>query len=157
MTEIERKFLVTGDYKPLAYAHSRIKQGYICADHGRTVRVRLRDGVGTLTIKGPSGDGGVSRYEWETELSPEDAAQMLGLCGWAFIDKTRWLVRSGKHVVEVDEFHGENTGLVVAEIELGSEDEAFERPPFLGEEVTGDARYYNSNLMKHPYTTWGKG
>ena len=144
MTEIERKFLVTGDYKPLAYAHSRIKQGYICADHGRTVRVRLRDGVGTLTIKGPSGDGGMSRYEWETELSPDDAEQMLKLCDGGFIDKTRHLVRNGKH-----------DGLVVAEIELGSEDEVFERPPFLGEEVTGDARYYNSNLMKHPYSSWG--
>lgn len=154
MTEIERKFLVTGDYKSLAHSSSRIRQGYICADGGRTVRVRLRDGVGTLTVKGPSSPDGVSRFEWETEVGHDDAVQMLGLCDGGFIDKTRYLVRCGAHTFEVDEFHGGNEGLVIAEVELQSVDEPFERPPFVGREVTGDRRYYNSSLMRHPYCTW---
>lgn len=154
MTEIERKFLVIGDYKSLAHSSSRIRQGYICADGGRTVRVRLRDGVGTLTVKGPSSPDGVSRFEWETEVGHDDAVQMLGLCDGGYIDKTRYLVRCGAHTFEVDEFHGGNEGLVVAEVELQSVDEPFERPPFVGREVTGDRRYYNSSLMRHPYCTW---
>lgn len=152
--EIERKFLVTGEYKSQAFAHSRIVQGYICSARGRTVRVRLRDGRGYLTIKGASDAAGMSRYEWEKEISREEAEELMKLCEEGVIDKTRYLVRSGSHVFEVDEFYGDNEGLVMAEVELASEDEPFDRPAFIGREVTGDVRYYNSQLMKHPYKSW---
>lgn len=152
--EIERKFLVTGEYKSQAFAHSRIVQGYICSARGRTVRVRLRDGRGYLTIKGASDSAGMSRYEWEKEISREEAEELMKLCEEGVIDKTRYLVRSGSHVFEVDEFYGDNEGLVMAEVELASEDEPFDRPAFIGREVTGDVRYYNSQLMKHPYREW---
>lgn len=153
--EIERKFLVEGDsYKKEAYAHSRIVQGYICSARGRTVRVRIRDDKGYLTIKGASNETGTSRYEWEHEISLQEAEELMKLCESGSIDKTRYLVRSGKHVFEVDEFYGENQGLVVAEVELASEDEPFEKPRFIGKEVTGDVRYYNSFLMKTPYGSW---
>lgn len=152
--EIERKFLVTGEYKSQAFAHSRIVQGYICSARGRTVRVRLRDGRGYLTIKGASDVAGMSRYEWEKEISREEAEELMKLCEEGVIDKTRYLVRSGSHVFEVDEFYGDNEGLVMAEVELASEDEPFDRPAFIGREVTGDVRYYNSQLMKHPYREW---
>ena len=155
--EIERKFLVVGDdYKRQAFSSSRIQQGYICSSHGRTVRVRLRDERGYLTIKGPSKDGGLSRYEFEKEISKEEAEQLMRLCEPGIIDKTRWLVKSGNHTFEVDEFYGENEGLVMAEVELGSEDEHYEKPDFIGLEVTGDHRYYNSHLRKHPFSVWGK-
>ena len=143
--EIERKFLVSGDYKSQAFDQSRIVQGYISSARGRTVRVRIRDGKGYLTIKGASDASGISRYEWEKELSLAEAEELMKLCEPGVIDKTRYLVRSGKHIFE---------GLVVAEVELGSEDEVFVKPSFIGEEVTGDIRYYNSQLMKKPYTTW---
>jgi len=153
--EIERKFLVKDDsYKQLAYDSSRIQQGYICSARGRTVRVRIRGERGFLTIKGPSRDGGLSRYEWEKEIPLQEAEELMLLCEPGMIDKTRYLVQSGKHVFEVDEFYGENEGLVMAEVELASENEAFERPDFLGEEVTGDVRYYNSFLMRTPFTRW---
>lgn len=152
--EIERKFLVTSEYKSQAFAHSRIVQGYICSARGRTVRVRLRDGRGYLTIKGASDTAGMSRYEWEKEISREEAEELMKLCEEGVIDKTRYLVRSGSHVFEVDEFYGDNEGLVMAEVELASEDEPFDRPAFIGREVTGDVRYYNSQLMKHPYREW---
>lgn len=152
--EIERKFLVTGDFKSPAFSQSRIVQGYICSARGRTVRVRIRDDKGYLTIKGPSNDSGTSRYEWEKELPLSEAEELMKLCEEGIIDKTRYLVRCGNHVFEVDEFYGENEGLVVAEVELSSEEETFEKPDFLGEEVTGDIRYYNSQLMKKPYKTW---
>ena len=119
--EIERKFLVKGDsYKQQAYGSSRIQQGYICSRHGRTVRVRIRDARGYLTIKGPSEDGGLSRYEFEKEITLEEARQLMKLCESGVIDKTRYLVKSDKHTFEVDEFYGENEGLVMAEVELGS-------------------------------------
>lgn len=152
--EIERKFLVTGDYKSLSTSHSRIRQGYILSGGGRTVRVRLRDEKGYLTIKGPSLKGGISRYEFEKEITMEEALSLMVLCEPGMVDKTRWLVPAGKHVFEVDEFYGENEGLVVAEVELASEDEDFERPPFLGKEVTGDHRYYNSHLRQYPFSQW---
>lgn len=152
--EIERKFLVCGEYKSLAVSHSHIVQGYLCSARGRTVRVRLRDEKGYLTIKGPSAGNGLSRYEFEKEITPDEARSLLALCEPGIIDKNRWLVPCGKHTVEVDEFFGENDGLTVAEIELGAEDEAYERPPFLGQEVTGDVRYYNSFLRSHPYQNW---
>lgn len=152
--EIERKFLISGEFKLQAFAQSRIMQGYICSARGRTVRIRIRDGKGYLTIKGASNASGTSRYEWEQELPLSEAEELMKLCEPGMIDKTRYLVRSGRHVFEIDEFYGENDGLLVAEIELGSEDEIFEKPAFIGEEVTGDLRYYNSQLMKKPYKTW---
>lgn len=152
--EIERKFLVMGDYKSQAYASSRVVQGYICSARGRTVRVRIRDGKGYLTIKGASDAAGMSRYEWEKEISLREAEELMKLCEPGVIDKTRYLVRSGHHTFEVDEFYGDNAGLVVAEVELASEDEPFEKPSFIGREVTGDVRYYNSQLMKRPYCEW---
>ena len=152
--EIERKFLVKGEYKSLSTSHSRIKQGYICSGKGRTVRVRIRDDKGFLTIKGPSLNGGISRYEFEKEITLDEALSLMLLCEKGIIDKTRWLVPMGNHVYEVDEFYGDNQGLVVAEIELKSETEAYERASFLGEEVTGDRKYYNSSLRVHPYKEW---
>lgn len=152
--EIERKFLVTGEYKKLAMSHSRIVQGYICREKGRTVRVRLRDERGYLTIKGPSSRGGLSRYEFEKEITKDEALSLLRLCDSGFIDKMRWLVPVGKHIFEVDEFFGDNLGLVVAEVELSSEDEEYELPSFLGQEVTGDRRYYNSQLLSCPFKNW---
>lgn len=152
--EIERKFLVTGEYKSKAYAQSRIAQGYISSARGRTVRVRIRDGKGYLTIKGASNASGTSRYEWEKEISLPEAEELMKLCEPGIIDKTRYLVRSGMHTFEVDEFYGENEGLTVAEVELASEDEPFVKPDFIGREVTGDVRYYNSQLRIRPYTTW---
>ena len=153
--EIERKFLVKDDsFKELAFSFSRIAQGYICSTRGRTVRVRIRDDKGYLTIKGPAGENGLSRYEWEKELPLAEAQELMKLCERGMIDKVRYLVQCGKHVYEVDEFHGDNEGLVVAEIELASEDESFEKPDFIGEEVTGIVKYYNSFLMKYPYSKW---
>ncbi|MFR2071017.1 MAG: CYTH domain-containing protein [Bacteroides nordii] len=152
--EIERKFLVIGDFKSQAFEQSRIVQGYISSARGRTVRVRIRNGRGYLTIKGASNESGTSRYEWEKELPLHEAEELMKLCEPGVIDKTRYLVRSGKHIFEVDEFYGENEGLIVAEVELDAEDEAFVKPSFIGQEVTGDVRYYNSQLMKKPYTTW---
>ena len=155
--EIERKFLVRGNsYRQLAYASDRIKQGYICSGHGRTVRVRLRGGRGYLTIKGPSLDGGLSRYEFEKEIAPDEAEQLFRLCEPGIIDKTRYLVKSGQHTFEVDEFYGENEGLVMAEVELSAPDEPYEKPAFIGKEVTGDRRFYNSHLRVNPFSAWGK-
>ena len=153
--EIERKFLVRDEsYRNLADSSSRIRQGYICSARGRTVRVRIRDGKGYLTIKGPSDTSGISRYEWEHELPLQEAEELMKLCEPGMIDKTRYLVKVGRHTFEVDEFYGENQGLVIAEVELQSEDEVFQRPDFLGEEVTGQVKYYNSFLMKGPYNHW---
>ncbi len=152
--EIERKFLVDGEYKSKAYASSRIVQGYICSACGRTVRIRIRDDKGYLTIKGPADASGISRYEWEKEIPLDEARDLMKICEPGAIDKTRYLVRSGRHVFEVDEFYGENEGLVIAEVELSSPDEPFEKPDFIGQEVTGDARYYNAQLMRHPYKDW---
>lgn len=153
--EIERKFLVRGDdYKRQAVSHSRIKQGYICSGHGRTVRVRLRDHCGFLTIKGPSLDGGLSRYEFEKEITLDEAEHLFRLCEPGIIDKTRYLVPSGSHTFEVDEFYGDNEGLVMAEVELSSPDEPYEKLDFIGREVTGDRRFYNSYLRLCPFKLW---
>jgi CYTH domain-containing protein len=153
--EIERKFLVRGnDYKRQAYSHSHIKQGYICSGHGRTVRVRRRDDHGFLTIKGPSENGGLSRYEFEKEITLDEAEHLFKLCVPGIIDKTRWLVKSGNHVFEVDEFHGDNNGLVMAEVELNFENEPYEKPDFIGTEVTGNRLYYNSSLRAYPFSQW---
>lgn len=153
--EIERKFLVLDDsFKHEAFSKSHIVQGYICSERGRTVRVRIRDERAYLTIKGPSENGGLSRYEFEREIPLEDGRQMMQLCEPGIIDKTRWLVKSGNHTFEVDEFHGANEGLVVAEVELAYEDEPFKKPHFIGKEVTGDRRYYNSQLRLCPFQKW---
>lgn len=153
--EIERKFLVTDDsYKAMAFHSDRIAQGYLCREGGNSARVRVRGDKGYLTIKGPSMDGGLSRFEWEKEIPESEAWELLKLCHGGIIDKTRHLVKCGNHTFEVDEFHGDNDGLVVAEVELENADETFERPPFLGKEVTGDKRYYNSSLTRFPFKYW---
>lgn len=149
--EIERKYLVNGEFKSLAYAKSHIVQGYISSIPERTVRIRIRDDKGYITIKGMSNKDGLSRYEWEKEISKEEALELIGLCEPGVIDKVRYLVKAGKHTYEVDVFGGDNKGLIIAEIELASEDEYFEKPDWLGKEVTGDLRYYNAWLSKNPY------
>lgn len=153
-TEIERKFLVKGDFLPEVSSSQRIVQGYICSQPGRTVRIRICGGEGFLTIKGASDEKGLSRYEFEHPIPLSDAEELLKLCEPGAIDKVRHLIASGKHTWEVDVFHGANEGLIVAEIELSSEDEPFEKPSWLGNEVSGDRRYYNSMLTKSPYTEW---
>ena len=156
--EIERKFLVVDDsYRQVARAASHIRQGYICSGHGRTVRVRRRDQAAYITIKGPSADGGLSRYEFEKEITLDEAEHLFGLCEEGIIEKTRYLVDCGQHTFEVDEFHGSNQGLVIAEVELSAPDEDYVKPPFIGQEVTGDRRYYNSFLHRHPYSSWLAG
>jgi adenylate cyclase len=152
--EIERKFLVKGEFKPLAIKQTRITQGYLSSVPERTVRVRIKGDKGFITIKGIGSQSGASRYEWEKEISVEEVNELLKICEPGVIDKVRHLVKVGAHTYEVDEFFGENQGLTVAEIELSSEEEAFEKPIWLGEEVTGDAKYYNSMLMKNPYSKW---
>ncbi|MCQ2133418.1 MAG: CYTH domain-containing protein [Bacteroidales bacterium] len=154
--ETERKFLVADDsFKSEAVRTLRIKQGYIAHDAGRTVRVRIADDKGFLTIKGPSMNGGISRFEWEREIPLQDAEELMLLCKDGKIDKTRFIIPAANgRKFEVDEFYGDNEGLVMAEIELGSEDEAFVRPSWLGDEVTGDKRYYNSHLLTYPFKDW---
>ena len=144
--EIERKFLVKGDFKADSFKATRITQ--------RTVRVRVKGEKGYITIKGKGNDSGASRYEWEKEIPVDEVKELLKLCEPGIIDKTRYLVKAGEHTFEVDEFYGENEGLVMAEVELKDENENFIKPAWLGEEVTGDVKYYNSMLMKHPYTKW---
>ena len=155
-TEIERKFLVKGDFSADVFDKKRIVQGYICSQPGKTVRVRIRDKEGFLTIKGPSDEKGMSRYEFEKSISLDDAEQLLKLCEPGAIDKVRHLACIDNHIWEIDVFHGANEGLIVAEIELESEEEAFALPQWIGKEVTGDRRYYNSMLTKHPFTEWDK-
>ena len=148
--EIERKFLVKGDFKPDAFQSVEITQGYLCKDNGLTVRVRIKGDKGFLTIKGKR--TGLSRFEWEKEISENEALALLEQVDSGRIAKTRYLVKNtdGKHVWEVDEFHGDNEGLIVAEIELSDENEPFDKPDWIGEEVTNDPRYYNAQLVKKP-------
>ena len=156
LREIERKFLVAGDFRREASGATRITQAFLSSAPGRTVRVRVRGDKGYITVKGPV--KGLTRFEWEKEIPLAEAEQLLLLCEPGRIDKTRWLVPAadGRHTWEVDEFHGDNEGLVVAEIELDAEDDPFERPAWVGAEVTGDRRYYNSCLIRHPYKDWKK-
>lgn len=150
--EIERKFLVLDDsYKHEAFSKSHIVQGYICSERGRTVRVRIRDNRAYLTIKGPSENGGLSRYEFEREIPLEDGKQMMQLCEPGIIDKTRWLVKIDEHTFEVDEFHGDHQNLVIAEVELKDINENPKIPHFIGKEVTGIRCYYNSQLQTFAY------
>lgn len=154
--ETERKFLVVGEFKHLAYNSSHIKQGYISSGNGRTVRVRIRDDKGYLTIKGPSGKAGISRYEFEKEIPLQDAEDLMLICEPGIIEKTRYLVKSpdGRHTFEVDEFYGDNEGLIMAEVELADENEPYEKLDFIGKEVTGDRRFYNSHMRKNPFKLW---
>ena len=152
--EIERKFLVKGNFKPEVFKSTRIMQGYLSSVPERTVRVRINGEQGFLTIKGKGNHSGIRRYEWEKEIPLNEAEELLQLCEPGIINKTRYLVKAGEHTLEVDEFHGENEGLVIAEVELKSENENFIKPAWLDKEVTGDDRYYNAMLTKHPYTRW---
>lgn len=152
--ETERKFLVSGEFRHLAHKQTRITQGYLCSVPERTVRVRTKGEKGFITIKGIGNASGTSRYEWEKEIPVEEVTELLKICEPGVIDKTRYQVKAGPHVYEVDEFYGENQGLIVAEVELSNENEHFEKPEWLGVEVTGDVKYYNSMLMKHPFTKW---
>ncbi|MBK7099289.1 MAG: CYTH domain-containing protein [Sphingobacteriales bacterium] len=152
--EIERKFLVKGEYKSLASKNTRIIQGYLSSIPERTVRVRVKGDKGFITVKGIGNESGASRYEWEKEIPAEEVQELLKICEPGVIDKTRFQVVVGPHTYEVDEFYGENEGLTLAEVELSAENEGFEKPVWLGEEVTGDVKYYNSMLMKNPFTKW---
>ena len=153
--EIERKFLVKNlNYKSESFEKKYIKQGYLNSDKNRTVRIRVSNNTGFITIKGKSSKNGTSRFEWEKEIPVTEAEELLLLCEPTIIEKTRYLIKVGYHTFEVDEFAGDNSGLVVAEIELNAEDEVFEKPDWLSKEVTGDLKYYNSSISKLPFINW---
>ncbi len=153
--EIERKFLVKNDdFKNQFYQKKALKQGYLNSDKNRTVRIRIADDKAFITIKGKSNSSGTTRFEWEKEIDKTEAEQLLLLCEPSIIDKTRFYIKSENHIFEVDEFYGDNQGLIVAEVELNSENEFFKKPLWLGKEVTGDKRYYNSSLSKVPFKSW---
>ncbi|WP_299883408.1 CYTH domain-containing protein [uncultured Lacinutrix sp.] len=155
MIEIERKFLVdSNDFKSEAFKNTRIIQGFLSTDKKRTVRIRLKGNIGYITIKGISSKNGLSRFEWEKEISKTETEALLKLCKKGMIDKVRYEVKVGNHTFEIDEFYGDNKGLVIAEVELTSENESFSKPNWLGKEVTGDNKYYNSQLSKTPYNKW---
>ena len=153
--EIEKKFLVKSeDFKKDVVKSTRITQGYLSSHPERTVRVRIKGDKGFITIKGKGSPSGASRYEWEKEIPVSEVVELLTICEDGIIDKIRYEVKSENHIFEVDEFYGENQGLVVAEVELSSENEYFFKPEWLGEEVTGIAKYYNAMLLKNPYIKW---
>ncbi|WP_028377007.1 CYTH domain-containing protein [Leeuwenhoekiella sp. MAR_2009_132] len=155
MLEIERKFLVKSDaFKNEAFSQSEIKQGYLNSNPSRAVRIRIHNDKGYLTIKGKSDESGTTRFEWEKEIDLTEANALLKLCEPGAISKTRYEVKAGEHIYEVDEFYDDNQGLWLAEIELKDANEAFIKPDWLGDEVTGDVRYYNSQLSKNPFTKW---
>ena len=155
MIEIERKFLVkSNDFKTLAFVQKRIAQGYLNSTPERTVRVRIKGEKGFLTIKGIGNESGMTRFEWENEIPVKEAQQLLNLCETGKIEKIRYEIKVGSHIFEVDEFFGENDGLIIAEIELSSETEMFEKPDWLGEEVKNDERYYNAYLSRNPFKEW---
>lgn len=155
MIEIERKFLVTSDAFLKSFSkQNRIVQGYLSSSPERTVRIRIKGENGYITIKGESNESGLSRFEWEKEISIEEAENLLQLCEVGVIDKIRYEVIVGIHIYEVDVFSKDNEGLIIAEVELTAEDEEFEKPNWLGDEVTGDIKYYNSYLSKNPFNKW---
>jgi len=155
MIEIERKFLVSSEaFKKVSKTSTRIVQGYLNSNPERAVRVRIKGEKGFLTVKGKSNNTGTSRYEWEKEINVVEAEQLLALCEQGKIEKIRYEIPSGNHIFEVDVFSGENQGLILAEIELNQEDEPFLKPDWLGKEITGDIRYFNSNLVKNPFRFW---
>lgn len=146
-TEIERKFLVRGEFKKYSVKNLEIIQGYLSVDPARIIRLRISDNRAILSVKAPAGENGFSRYEWEFEIPLKEASEILKVCLPEIIRKTRYLVPFSNHTFEVDIFHGRNEELIIAELELTSEDEFFEKPEWLGEEVTGKPEYYNSNLI----------
>ena len=153
--EIERKFLVKNtNFKQESFHEKHIKQGYLNSDKNRTVRIRIANDKAFMTIKGKSNAAGTTRFEWEKEIKKEEAEGLLLLCEPSIIEKTRYLVRADHHTFEVDEFYGDNKGLVIAEVELNDENEKFTKPDWLDEEVTGDAKYYNSSISKLPFKDW---
>lgn len=153
--EIERKFLVKNDtYKKESQTQKKIKQGYLNSDKNRTVRIRISNNKAFITIKGVSNSTGTTKFEWEKEIQKQEAEGLLLLCEPTIIEKTRYLVNVGNHIFEVDEFYGDNIGLVIAEIELNTEFESFIKPNWLDDEVTGNIKYYNSNIRKHPFKDW---
>ena len=155
MEEIERKFLVEStDFIKESTVNNRIVQGYLNSNPERTVRVRIKGNKGFLTIKGKGNENGTTRFEWEKEISLWEAEALLQLCESGIIDKIRYEIPLGKHTFEVDVFSGENQGLIIAEVELTFENEFFEQPNWLGKEVTGDKKYYNSHLSEHPFCSW---
>ncbi len=155
MIEIERKFLVTSEvYKTMAVRQTKIVQGFLNTDPNRTVRIRIKGEMGYLTVKGKGNDAGTTRFEWETEVPLKEATELMNLCEPGLLEKTRYEVEVGGHLFEVDEFFGDNQGLVIAEIELQHENEVFVKPDWLGDEVTGDVRYYNSQLAQKPFSQW---
>tara|TARA_R110002020_G_scaffold374775_1_gene586093 strand:+ start:229 stop:708 length:480 start_codon:yes stop_codon:yes gene_type:complete len=155
MTEIERKFLVTSkDFKELAFKTTRIVQGFLSTHPERTVRVRIKGTEGFITVKGIGNETGTSRFEWEKQITVEEAEALLEICEPGSIDKVRHEVKSGKHIFEVDEFFGDNEGLIVAEVELSEEQETVTIPNWIGKEVTGETKYYNSQLSKNPFKSW---
>lgn len=155
MIEIERKYLVTSlEFKNEYYTKNEIAQGYLSSNPERTVRVRIKGNKGYLTIKGIGNESGASRFEWEKEIELNEAKQLLKLCEKGVIEKTRYEVKSGNHIIEVDEFHGDNNGLIIAEIELENENDSIEKPHWLGIEVTNDERYYNSYISLNPFKNW---
>jgi len=154
--EIERKFLVKGDYKSQVLKSFRIVQGYLSSVPERTVRIRIKGEEGFITIKGSSNELGLSRYEWEKEILLEEAKELLMLCEKGIIDKTRSIVIFENQSFEVDEFYGDNEGLTIAELELENESTQFSAPGWLGEEVTGNTKYYNAQLSLHPFKEWNK-
>lgn len=139
---------MSGSYKEWSEGHTRVVQGYLCDDPNRTVRIRIRNQRGYITIKGPSSHDGLSRYEWEREIPADEAEELLHLCLPGVIDKDRWIVLWKGYRWEIDEFHGALEGFQMAELEVSDPDEKFPLPPFIGKEVTGDPRYYNSSLRK---------
>jgi len=153
--EIERKFLVkNNDFKKESFQESKIIQGFLSSVPERTVRIRIKDGKGFITVKGIGNASGTTRFEWEKEISIEDATDLIKISEPGVIDKTRYHIKSGSHTFEVDEFHGENEGLIIAEIELNSELEDFKKPSWLGKEVTGEHKYYNAALNNSSYKNW---
>ncbi len=152
--EIERKFLVKGDFKGFAIKSYKIIQAYLSSDPERSVRVRIKGKEAYLTIKGISNKNGTTRLEFEKLITIEEAKQLLEICEKGIINKTRYIIPAGKHFYEVDEFHDENKGLTIAEIELSNENESFDKPYWLAQEVTGDKRYYNVYLINQPYKYW---
>ncbi len=153
--EIERKFLVKSNaFKAKAAKIIHIKQAYLSSVPERTVRLRILEKKAFITIKGIRSESAVSRYEWEKEIPLKEAKELLEICEPGLIEKNRFYIKSGKHTFEVDEFYGENEGLIVAEVELASEDEEFLKPEWLAEEVSMDMKYYNSMLIKNPYGRW---
>ena len=145
--ETERKFLVKGEFRHLAKGKKQIIQGYLSVEPGKVIRIRISDGRSYITIKSSTGTTGITRNEWQYDIPLHDAMELMEICLPGRIEKTRYIVPSGLHAIEVDEFHGSLEGLIVAEIELDDEMERFEKPGWLGEEVTGRPEYYNSNMI----------